>query len=51
MRVVNNDRVIRKVICVHPGNVCVILNRSNFVLIAPKFAISTNASVKVQNFH
>jgi hypothetical protein len=51
MSVSNNDGVIWKVICVHFRNVCVILNGSNFVFVAPQFAISTNASVKVENLH
>jgi hypothetical protein len=51
VRVGNNNRVIGKVICVHFRNVCVVLNCSDFVFVAPQFAISTNASVKVQNLH
>jgi hypothetical protein len=51
VRVGNNNPVIWKVICVHLCNVCVILDRSDFVFVAPQFAIATNASIKVQNLH
>jgi hypothetical protein len=51
VRVGNNDRVSWKVIFVHLRNVWVVLNGSDFVFVAPQFAISTNTRVKVENFH